>query len=96
MIYECQRGLHFLDDHVEHGLVEDHLLDGVQLGQVQLPLLLSSLELELVVLFVILPLPLVLGLRCVQYPAATFIPYVAMVDNTGHGDYTFVGHVSPF
>ena len=80
---------------VEHGLVEDHL-DGVQLGQVLhlLPLRLL-LELELLLLFVILPHPLVLGLLGVQCPAS-FAPYVAMVDNTGHRDYTFVGHVTPF
>ena len=85
----------FLHDCVEHGLVEDHL-DGVQLGQVLhlLPLRLLR-ELELLLLLVILPHPLVLGLLGVQCPS-TVVPQVAMVDNSGHRNNTFAGYVAPF
>ena len=54
VIIDDQRGHYFLDVHVlEHGLVVEHLLDGVQLGLV-LPLLPLGLPLEL--LLVDLPL----------------------------------------
>ena len=93
MICECQRGLHFLHVHVENGLVEDHQLDGVQLGQVLhlLPLRLL-LEHELVLLGI---LPLVLEQLSVQHPTV-FVPNVSMMDRTADGDNTEIGSVAVF